>query len=61
MLHPKCTKGLEDELNEFLRLLNSLTTKESLGLTKSKIVHFLHNLREVREFSPCYYSTSLFC
>ncbi|XP_023333198.1 testis-expressed protein 47 [Eurytemora carolleeae] len=38
-------EGLEDDLNECIRLLNTLANKQMYGLNKIKIVHFLHNLR----------------
>ena len=38
-------EGGEDDLNDFLRLLNNLTAKEALGLTKVKVVHMIHNIK----------------
>merc|ERR1711872_84394 len=35
----------EDASNQFIRLLNNLTAKEALGLTKLKVVHMIHNIR----------------
>ncbi|XP_023347311.1 uncharacterized protein LOC111716121 [Eurytemora carolleeae] len=43
-------EGLEDDLNECIRLLNTLANKQMYGLNKIKIVHFLHNLRAVSLF-----------
>ena len=38
-------EGGEEDLNDFLRLLNNLTAKEALGLTKVKVVHMIHNIK----------------
>ena len=38
-------EGSEDNINDFIRLLNNLTAKEGLGLTKVKVVHIIHNIK----------------
>ena len=38
-------EGSEDNINDFVRLLNNLTAKEGLGLTKVKVVHIIHNIK----------------
>ena len=38
-------EGSEENLNDFIRLLNNLTAKEGLGLTKVKVVHLIHNIK----------------
>ena len=38
-------EGSEDDINDFIRLLNNLTAKEALGLTKVKVVHIVHNIK----------------
>ena len=38
-------EGSEDNINDFIRLLNNLTAKEGLGLTKVKMVHIIHNIK----------------
>ena len=38
-------EGSEENINDFIRLLNNLTAKEGLGLTKVKVVHIIHNIK----------------
>ena len=38
-------EGGEENINDFIRLLNNLTAKEGLGLTKVKVVHIIHNIK----------------
>ena len=40
-------EGSEEDINDFIRLLNNLTAKEALGLTKVKVVHIVHNIKVV--------------
>ena len=38
-------KEVLENINDFIRLLNNLTAKEGLGLTKVKVVHIIHNIK----------------
>ena len=38
-------EGHEEDINDFIRLLNNLTAKEALGLTKVKVVHIINNMK----------------